>query len=162
MGRKSGVKKSQIKSKEKRKTKKSKSSRDSDDDDSSDNEDSLSRGDKVEAKCTGWTKYYSGEITKVNRDGTYDIRFDDGERKSGVKKSQIKSKEKRKTKKSKSSRDSDDDDSSDNEDSLSRGDKVEAKCTGWTKYYSGEITKVNRDGTYDIRFEDGERKSGVK
>merc|ERR1711871_1923580 len=143
MGRKSGVKKSQIKSKEKRKTKKSKSSRDSDDDDSSDNEDSLSRGDKVEAKCTGWTKYYSGEITKVNRDGTYDIRFDDGERKSGVKKSQIKSKEKRKTKKSKSSRDSDDDDSSDNEDSLSRGDKVEAKCTGWTKYHSGEITKVN-------------------
>merc|ERR1711871_1351093 len=162
MGRKSGVKKSQIKSKEKRKTKKSKSSRDSDDDDSSDNEDSLSRGDKVEAKCTGWTKYYSGKITKVNRDGTYDIRFDDGERKSGVKKSQIKSKEKRKTKKSKSSRDSDDDDSSDNEDSLSRGDKVEAKCTGWTKYYSGEITKVNRDGTYDIRFDDGERKSGVK
>ena len=37
-------------------------------------------------------KYYKGEITSVNRDGTYDIKFDDGERKSGVKSSQIKSK----------------------------------------------------------------------
>merc|ERR1711871_373909 len=166
MGRKSGVKKSQIKSKEKRKTKKSKSSRDSDDDDSSDNEDSLSRGDKVEAKCTGWTKYYSGEITKVNRDGTYDIRFDDGERKSGVKKSQIKSKKKSRDNKSSSSsrrgRDNDESDVDSDDDRYTRGDSVEAKVSGWTKYYSGEITRVNRDGTYDIKFDDGERKSGVK
>merc|ERR1712072_867899 len=95
--------------------------------------------------------------------GTYDIRFVDGERKSGVKKKQIKTKEKPKKKKSKRrDDDSDDADTSDAEDEISRGDKVEAKCTGWTKYYSGEVTKVNRDGTYDIRFVDGERKSGVK
>ena len=31
------------------------------------------------------------------------------------------------------------------------GDKVKAKCTGWTKFYGGEITRVNSDGTYDIR-----------
>ena len=37
----------------------------------------------------------AGEITRVNRDGTYDIKFDDGERKSGVKSSQIKSKDKK-------------------------------------------------------------------
>ena len=40
----------------------------------------------------GWTKYYGGEITRVNDDGTYDIKFDDGERKRGVKDSEIKSK----------------------------------------------------------------------
>ena len=40
-------------------------------------------------KCSGWTKYYGGEITYVNSDGTYDIKFDDGERKRGVKESQI-------------------------------------------------------------------------
>jgi hypothetical protein len=39
---------------------------------------------------------------------------------------------------------------------------VEAKCTGWTKYYKGEITRVNSDDTYDITFEDGERKRGVR
>ena len=50
------------------------------------------RGDRVEAKVKGWTKYYGGEITRVNDDGTYDIKFDDGERKRGVKDSEIKSK----------------------------------------------------------------------
>ena len=48
------------------------------------------RGDRVEAKVKGWTKYYGGEITRVNDDGTYDIKFDDGERKKNVKDSNIK------------------------------------------------------------------------
>ena len=39
---------------------------------------------------------------------------------------------------------------------------MEAKCAGWTKYYKGEITSVNRDGSYDIKFEDGERKRDVE
>ena len=38
---------------------------------------------------------------------------------------------------------------------------MKAKCSGWTRYYRGEITRVNSDGTYDIKFEDGERKRGV-
>ena len=46
-------------------------------------------GDRVKAKCSGWTKYYSGEITRVNSDGSYDIKFEDGERKRGVTESQI-------------------------------------------------------------------------
>ena len=110
----------------------------------------------------GWTKYYGGEITRVNDDGTYDIKFDDGERKRGVKDSEIKG------------RQDDDDESDDDDDRRSsrsssrktkkrrRGDRVEAKVKGWTKYYGGEITRVNDDGTYDIKFDDGERKRGVK
>jgi hypothetical protein len=47
-------------------------------------------GDRVKAKVEKfWTKFYSGEITRVNSDGTYDIKFDDGERKRGVTESQI-------------------------------------------------------------------------
>ena len=118
------------------------------------------RGDRVEAKVKGWTKYYGGEITRVNDDGTYDIKFDDGERKRGVKDSEIKSKG-----------DSDESDIDDRRSSRGssrktkkrrRGDRVEAKVKGWTKYYGGEITRVNDDGTYDIKFDDGERKRGVK
>ena len=45
---------------------------------------SISKGDRVEAKLKGWTKYYKGKITRVNRDGTFDILFDDGDRKSKV------------------------------------------------------------------------------
>ena len=52
------------------------------------------KGDHVEAKVSGWTKYYGGEITRVNDDGTYDIKFGDGECKRGVKTSKIKSKTK--------------------------------------------------------------------
>ena len=57
--------------------------------------------DRVEAKLKGWTKYYKGKITRENRDGTYDILFDDGERKSKVDAKLIKSLEtkKKKTKK---------------------------------------------------------------
>ena len=44
----------------------------------------------MEAKVAGWTRYYKGEIARVNSDGTYDIRFDDGERKRGVRDDQIK------------------------------------------------------------------------
>ena len=50
---------------------------------------SFYKGDKVEAKCDGWTKYFEGRITQVNRDDTYDIKFDDGERKRGVLKNKI-------------------------------------------------------------------------
>jgi len=62
--------------------------------------------------CTGWTRYYS-TITRVNRDGTYDIKFDDGERKSSVKKSQIKSKTSRKSSPNKKSSSMDSDEESD-------------------------------------------------
>ena len=34
--------------------------------------------------------YYKGKITNVNSTGTYNITFDDGERKYGVEKSKIK------------------------------------------------------------------------
>merc|ERR1711907_415034 len=130
--------------------------RDSDDNDDSDDDDevSISKGDRVEAKLKGWTKYYKGKITKENRDGTYDILFDDGERKSKVDAKLIKSletktkKTKKKTKRGHGS-DSDDDDDNDSDDdnddvSISKGDRVEAKLKGWTKYYKGKITKENR------------------
>ena len=156
--RKSGVKSSQIKSKGSKSKKKSSSRRSDDESDADDA--GYERGDRVEAKVSGWTKYYAGEITRVNRDGTYDIKFDDGERKSGVKSSQIKSKGSKSKKKSSSRRSDDESDADDA--GYERGDRVEAKVSGWTKYYAGEITRVNRDGTYDIKFDDGERKSGVK
>ena len=75
---------------------------DNDDNDSDDDNDdtSISKGDRVEAKLKGWTKYYKGKITRENRDGTYDIVFDDGDRKSKVDAKLIKSLE-RKTKRRK-------------------------------------------------------------
>ena len=160
--RKSKVDAKLIKSLEKKKTKKKTRRRDSDSEDDDDDDVSLSKGDRVEAKLKGWTKYYKGKITRENRDGTYDILFDDGERKSKVDAKLIKSLEKKKTKKkTRRGRDFDSEDDDDDDVSLSKGDRVEAKLKGWTKYYKGKITRENRDGTYDILFDDGERKSKV-
>ena len=126
---------------------------DSDDSDDDDKDPmSISKGDRVEAKLKGWTKYYKGKITRENRDGTYDILFDDGERKSKVDAKLIKSletkrkkDEEKKTKRGGGS-DSDDDEDNDSDDddddvSISKGDRVEAKLKGWTKYYKGKITE---------------------
>ena len=101
------------------------------------------QGDKVKAKCTGWTKFYAGEITHVNSDGTYDIMFIDGEIKRGIEHSQIEG-------------GSDDDRDSDRDSSSKKrreGDRVKVKVAGWTKYRRGKITRINSDGTYDIKFD---------
>merc|ERR1711871_1486245 len=130
-----------IKSLEKKNTKKkTRRGRDSGSEDDDDDDVSLSKGDRVEAKLKGWTKYYKGKITRENRDGTYDILFNDGDRKRDVPSSLIRSLEDRR--KSSSSRSK----SSSSDVSLSKGDRVEAKLKGWTKYYKGKITRENRDG----------------
>ena len=41
-------------------------------------------GTRIEAKVKGWSKHYPGRVEKVNRDGTYELAFDDGDRKSRV------------------------------------------------------------------------------
>ena len=42
------------------------------------------------------------------------------------------------------------------------GDTVRAKCQGWDDFFSGTVTKVKDDGTYDITFEDGEKRKSVR
>lgn len=44
---------------------------------------------------------------------------------------------------------------------LNAGHHIKAKCEGWNRYYKGHVTSANPDGSYDVEFEDGERKSGV-
>ena len=52
---------------------------------------SLKINDQVEATCDEWKNvYYKGKITNVNSTGTYNITFDDGDRKYGVEKNKIK------------------------------------------------------------------------
>ena len=147
------MKSSQIKSKASKSKKKSSSRRSDDESDADDT--GYERGDRVEAKVSGWTKYYAGEITRVNRDGTYDIKFDDGERKSGVKSSQIKSKGTKR-----SSRGNNDDGRPGGD--LKKGMQVQARFMEGKKWFPGNITKVNRDGTYDIAYNDGTDESRVR
>ncbi len=46
--------------------------------------DDFEEGDKVEALYKGkGTKWFSGVVKRVNRDGTYEIRYDDGDSEVG-------------------------------------------------------------------------------
>jgi hypothetical protein len=47
-------------------------------------------GDRLEAKCGAWKVYYGGNVVVVRGDGTYDVRFDDGETVPAVTPAQIK------------------------------------------------------------------------
>ena len=48
-------------------------------------------GAKVEARYRGGSRYFPGKIRRENRDGTYDIDYDDGEKERGVQAELIKS-----------------------------------------------------------------------
>eukprot|EP00903_Cladosiphon_okamuranus_P006300 g6178.t1 len=104
----------------------------------------LLEGERVEARYKGRSRYYPGRITRVHRDGTCDIDYDDGERERMVDPSLIKPLETRNT-----------------QSRLEEGMKVEARYKGRSRYYPGRITRVHRDGTCDIDYDDGERERMV-
>merc|ERR550514_690370 len=119
----------------------------------------LRMGAMVEARCKGSKKHFRGIVFKDNRDGTYDVKFDDGDRDRAVPEGFIKPVGGDKPATRGASRPS--------EAKLSEGDKVEARCKGSKKHYPGKIFMDNRDGTYDVKFDDGDRdrevpKSSIK
>merc|ERR1719446_734626 len=119
-----------------------------------DRERSSSRRPRLEEGIKGKGKYFGGKIKRDNRDGTYDIAYDDGDREMGVQEADIRAE------------DSDDDRDRDRSRSraprLEEGMKVKANYKGKGKYFGGTIKRDNRDGTYDISYDDGDREMGVR
>ena len=102
-------------------------------------------GEVVKAKCNGWSKYYSGTITKVNADGSCSITFEDGETKTQVKDKLILKQ-------------------GENEPVLIfvAGQQVRAKFAGKGHFYPATISTVNEDGTFDLKYLDGDWEEGAK
>ncbi|KAH8071060.1 cytidine deaminase [Aureococcus anophagefferens] len=150
----------------------------------------LREGAKVEARYRGRSKYYKGKISRSRR-RTFDIDYDDGEKKR-VLEEYIKArslprpvkyckgriardrgdgtfdidyddgeKETRVLEEYIKGLDSDDDDRRSGG-SLGEGDKVEARYRGREKYYPGKISRDRGDGTFDIAYDDGERETRVE
>ena len=102
-------------------------------------------GDKIECLYKGkGTKWFSGKISRMNRDGTYDIRYDDGDSESGALKVNIRRHPDAPLKATGGGGSA----------MFREGMKVEARYRGKDRYYPGLIKRENRDGTFDIDYND--------
>merc|ERR1719230_1505449 len=113
----------------------------------------IREGDKVEARYRGKSRYYPGKISRDRGDGTYDIDYEDGEREQRVGESLIRSLE---------SGGRDSSPSRGGGTRLEEGMKIKANYRGKGKMFPGTIKRDNRDGTYDINYDDGDREMGVR
>ena len=127
----------------------------------SEDEGSFAVGDEVTAKCKGSLRYYPGKIYKKNDDGSFDIKFDDGDRDRAVPKRSIKAKNSEKDESEPSKSSSKRDTARKGSGTFEYGDKVTARCRGSSRYYPGKVHSINSDGTYDIKFDDGDRDRSV-
>ena len=89
------------------------------------------------------TKWYKGTIARDNCDGTYEIRYDDGDIDRGAIASNIRSLESAGVSAAVAG-----------SGALREGAKVEARYRGKSRYYPGIIKRENRDGTFDIDYDD--------
>ncbi|CAM9440127.1 unnamed protein product, partial [Hapterophycus canaliculatus] len=95
------------------------------------------------------SRYYPGRISRVHRDGTCDIDYDDGEKERSVDPLLVKilgggNRE-----------------GAERSDRLEEGMKVEADYRGRGRFYKGRISRVNPDGSFNIDYDDGEKERGI-
>ncbi|CAM9788991.1 unnamed protein product, partial [Discosporangium mesarthrocarpum] len=129
-------------------------------------------GDKVEARFGGRSRWFKATVQRKNRDGTYYLRYEDGDEEKAVEKDLI-----RKIKVDKggsrspgrravSGMESDEEQrgrAGGGEGGRFRVDeKVEARYGGKAKWFRGTVQRANLDGTYDIWYEDGDEEKGVE
>ncbi|KAL4171226.1 hypothetical protein KRP22_009324 [Phytophthora ramorum] len=116
----------------------------------------LEVGDAVKARYKNGKKLFAGTVARARSDGTYDIKYDDGDVEMRVALEMIEALESKKGK---------EDDRPDSPKSIQRlklGDKVRARYNKGSKMFRGEITAVHRDGTYDVRYDDGDKEKDVE
>lgn len=122
------------------------------------NEDRLQEGARVEARYKGRSGYYPGAVTRVRLDGSCDINYDDGEKEYMVDPSLVKVLRPRSKSPTRGRRE----EVSSSRGELREGVKVEARYKGRNRYYPGKISRVHRDRTCDIDYDDGEKERAVE
>ncbi|KAJ1451183.1 hypothetical protein M885DRAFT_570320 [Pelagophyceae sp. CCMP2097] len=108
-------------------------------------------GEAIEAKYKQGSKWFKGNVVSANPDGTYDVRYDDGDEERAVKAMHIQKRDGGGSSPRSSPRAA----------GLSLGDKVEARYRGREKFYPGKISRDRGDGTFDIDYDDGEKETRV-
>ncbi|KUF93048.1 hypothetical protein AM588_10009062 [Phytophthora nicotianae] len=89
-------------------------------------------------------RWFPGKISKVHRDGTYDVEYFDGDIEKKMASTDVEAAKK------------------DNKlEKFAVGDKVKARYKNGSKLFSGKISRVRSDGTYDIKYDDGDVETRV-
>lgn len=104
----------------------------------------LGKGDNVLARHGGGCNWYPGTILGANDDGTYDIRYEDGDSEQGVLRYRIKL------------------EGQEERPELQERDVVDARHNGGKRAYPGEIQSVGKNDTYDILYADGDSEKGLQ
>ncbi|GMF15318.1 unnamed protein product [Phytophthora lilii] len=119
---------------------------------------SLEVGDSVRARCNGGSRWFPGKILRVNRDGTYDVEYSDGDVERKMAAADVEAA----TKLDKSPLGASPPRKKGDSLRFEVGDKVKARYKKGTKFFSGEIARVRSDSTYDIKYDDGDSETRVE
>jgi hypothetical protein len=153
---------------------------------------SLSEGETVDVRHGGGKKYFPGKIDKVNDDGSYSILYDDGDKEPLVARELIEATHEggtaepgneaakeaaKETAKEETPKEEPPKEEVPTEEpkeepakqgkgggskKLQEGDQCEARHGGGSKWYKGTIMRCRLNGSYDIKYDDGDKEQGVK
>jgi hypothetical protein len=98
-------------------------------------------GDRIEGRWKNGTTYYPGVVSATNENGSYQINFDDGcfepnEPEAHLRAVVVVA-------------------SSSTEATFAIGDRIEGRWKGGATWYPGLVSRINPNGTYQIKFDDG-------
>jgi len=96
----------------------------------------------VEVRHRGGKKWFPASITRDNYNGSFDIDYDDGDMEENVPARYIRRLEDKKDAAASVM--------------LEIGSPVRARFKGGQKWYDGAVKSANKDGTYDVRYADGD------
>jgi len=124
-------------------------------------------GEQVEARKDGGVRYQAARIHSVNRDGTYDLKYNDGTEERFISSKLIRSMGGigATSRPLSGARRLDEETKGDTKKrniEYNAGDKVEGNYRGRGKWYPGKITRDRGDGTFDISYDDGESETRVE
>ena len=110
---------------------------------------------KIKAKLKNWSRAYGGVVNFVNKDGSLNVTFEDGETIKYLQKRYVVSAEQpAKTKQEEPAKAVEATASKDTV--YTDGMKIKAKLKNWSRAYGGVVNFVNKDGSLNVTFEDGE------
>ncbi|KAG6610863.1 Tudor-like, plant [Phytophthora cinnamomi] len=121
----------------------------------------LEVGDTVKARCNGGSRWFPGKIIRVNRDGTYDVEYEDGD----IEKKMAAADVEATSKLVKTPLDSDGKGKKHGDkkgESVKVGDVIEANFKRKGKFHRGKVVRARSDGTFDIEYDVGASETHVR